>query len=96
MEKVVFQLHPSFAIPVREVFQPPYEVTETGWGEFEASIRIFFRDPDEDPVDIAHLIKLYHTPASGSSSHLSKKVQLSCSCSNRSYILLTPYAASDV
>ena len=74
VEKVVFQLHPSFAIPVREVFQPPYEVTETGWGEFEASIRIFFRDPDEDPVDIAHLIKLYHTPASGSSSHLSKKV----------------------
>lgn len=27
--------------------------------EFEASIRIFFRDPEEDPVDINHMIKLY-------------------------------------
>lgn len=57
-----------------EVLAPPYEVTETGWGEFEAGllheicivlfnlvvgIRIFFRDPDEQPIDLFHLIKLY-------------------------------------
>jgi transcription initiation factor IIF auxiliary subunit len=23
------------------------EVTEMGWGEFEAGVRIFFKDPDE-------------------------------------------------
>ena len=74
VEKVVFQLHPSFPMPVRVVHEPPFEVTETGWGEFESSIRIFFRDPEEDPVDISHLIKLYHSPVPGSSAHLSKKV----------------------
>ena len=45
--KVVFQLHPSFAQPVRELTSPPFEVTEQGWGEFEAQIRIVWRDPTE-------------------------------------------------
>ena len=35
VEKVVFQLHASFAQPLRELTAPPYEVTERGWGEFE-------------------------------------------------------------
>jgi hypothetical protein len=34
-------------------------VTETGWGEFEASLRVFFKDPKEGPLDLFHLIKLY-------------------------------------
>jgi len=42
-----------------EVKRAPFEVSETGWGEFEASIRIFFKDPDERPLDLFHLIKLY-------------------------------------
>lgn len=45
--KVVFQLHPSFAQPVRELTQPPFEVTEKGWGEFEAQIRIVWKDSTE-------------------------------------------------
>lgn len=45
--KVVFQLHPSFAEPVRELTQPPFEVTERGWGEFEAQIRILWKDVNE-------------------------------------------------
>lgn len=45
--KVVFSLHPSFPQPVRELTAPPFEVTEKGWGEFEASIRIVWRDPEE-------------------------------------------------
>lgn len=45
--KVIFQLHPSFAQPVRELTQPPFEVTERGWGEFEAQIRIVWTDPSE-------------------------------------------------
>lgn len=47
IEKVVFQLHPSFAQPLREFTQPPYEVTEKGWGEFDAQIRIHWKDPSE-------------------------------------------------
>lgn len=59
VSKVVFTLHPSFAQPVREILEPPFEVTEMGWGEFEASMRLFFQDPRETPVDIVHTIKLY-------------------------------------
>lgn len=43
-----------------EVCSAPFEITEAGWGEFEAGIRIFFKDSDEQPLDIAHTIKLYH------------------------------------
>ena len=37
----------SDAFPCTEITAPPFEVTEMGWGEFEAGIRIFFKDPDE-------------------------------------------------
>ena len=46
--KVVFQLHPSFPKPTRELTEPPYEVTEMGWGEFEASIRIVWREEADE------------------------------------------------
>ena len=59
VSKVAFSLHPSFADPVRVITQPPFEVTEMGWGEFEAHIRIYFRDPDEQPLDVLHHIRLY-------------------------------------
>ena len=32
------------------VTKPPYEVTETGWGEFEIIIKIYFHDVNERPV----------------------------------------------
>lgn len=44
----------------KEVFEYPFEVNEVGWGEFEAGIQIIFKDEDEAPVDVIHLIKLYH------------------------------------
>lgn len=47
VQKVVFQLHASFQQPLREFTAPPFEVTEKGWGEFEAQIRIFWKDPNE-------------------------------------------------
>jgi YEATS domain-containing protein 4 len=50
ISKVVFQLHASFAQQVRELTQPPFEVTERGWGEFEAQIRIVWKDPTEKPT----------------------------------------------
>lgn len=52
IEKVVFTLHSSFAQPVREFTQPPYEVTEKGWGEFEAQIRIIWKDPNESATTV--------------------------------------------
>jgi YEATS domain-containing protein 4 len=59
--KVVFQLHPSFAQPIRELTAPPFEVTEKGWGEFEATIRIVWRDAGEKAMVLTHFIKLYHS-----------------------------------
>jgi len=59
ISKVVFQLHPSFPQPIREITEPPYEVTEKGWGEFEASIRIVWQDVQERPTVLTHGIKLY-------------------------------------
>jgi len=37
------------------VLKPPYEVTETGWGEFEVIIKIYFNDPTERPVNCVGL-----------------------------------------
>lgn len=59
ISKVIFQLHASFAQPVREYTQPPFEVTERGWGEFEAQIRIVWKDTTEKPTVVNHGIKLY-------------------------------------
>lgn len=42
-----------------EVTTMPFEVHETGWGEFEASINIFFHDPEEEPILLFHQLKLY-------------------------------------
>ena len=47
--------------PFRIVSKPPYEVSETGWGEFEIQIRIYFNDLTEKPVTLYHGLKLFHT-----------------------------------
>jgi YEATS domain-containing protein 4 len=65
ISKVIFQLHPSFAQPVRELTSPPFEVSEKGWGEFEAQIRIVWNDTNEQSVTLNHFIKLYPPPKSG-------------------------------
>ena len=43
-----FELHASFQEPVRVIKKPPYEVMETGWGQFEVRIKIFFHDIAEE------------------------------------------------
>ena len=68
ISKVAFSLHESFAEPVRIIEKPPFEVTELGWGEFAAKIRLFFKDPEEQPIDIVHIIKLYPQNGQGQSS----------------------------
>nr|XP_021399944.1 YEATS domain-containing protein 4 isoform X2 [Lonchura striata domestica] len=55
VKKIQFKLHESYGNPLRVVTKPPYEITETGWGEFEIIIKIFFIDPNERPLDQAVL-----------------------------------------
>lgn len=68
VKKVHFKLHDSYESPTRVIQKPPFEINETGWGEFELVIKIFFQDTSERPViDIRYtylylfrlLIKLY-------------------------------------
>eukprot|EP00112_Aurelia_sp_Birch-Aquarium-sp1_P024329 Seg765.3 transcript_id=Seg765.3/GoldUCD/mRNA.D3Y31 product="YEATS domain-containing protein 4" protein_id=Seg765.3/GoldUCD/D3Y31 len=63
VKKVHFKLHESYANPQRICMKPPYEVSETGWGEFEIIIKIYFADPTERPVTLYHLLKLFHADA---------------------------------
>ena len=59
ISKVVFSLHPDFNESERVVEKPPFEVTETGWGEFNVGIRIIFTDPTLPHVDLIQPLKLY-------------------------------------
>lgn len=59
VKKVHFKLHDSYANANRILTKPPYEVTETGWGEFEIVIKIFFNDAVERPATIFHVLKLF-------------------------------------
>ena len=59
ISKVVFYLHESFAQPIREISEPPFEVSEMGWGGFEARIRVYWKDESEEAIDFMHMIKLY-------------------------------------
>jgi len=62
VKKVHFKLHESYANPNRIVTKPPYEITETGWGEFEIVIKIYFHDPNERPTTMYHILKLFQSP----------------------------------
>ena len=61
IKKVQIKLHESYPNPVRIITKPPYEVQETGWGEFEIVIKVFFQDPAEKPITIYHLLTLFQT-----------------------------------
>lgn len=38
IRKVQFRLHESYPNNVRMVEKPPFELTETGWGEFDIQV----------------------------------------------------------
>lgn len=61
VKKVHFKLHESYPNQNRVVTKPPYEVTETGWGEFEIVIKIYFVDSTERPVTVYHILKLFQS-----------------------------------
>lgn len=60
VKKVHFKLHESYANQNRIVVKPPYEIRETGWGEFEIVIKIHFHDPNERPVITFNTLCLSH------------------------------------
>lgn len=52
IKKVHFKLHESYLNCSRTISKIPFEVSETGWGEFEVVIKIYFQDPNERPVSV--------------------------------------------
>ncbi|XP_047092993.1 transcription initiation factor TFIID subunit 14b-like [Lolium rigidum] len=69
VKRAVFQLHPSFTNPTRVIEQPPFELSETGWGEFEIAITLYFHsDASEKRVDLFHQLKLYPEEEAGPQS----------------------------
>lgn len=44
------------------------QVSETGWGEFEVQIKIHFQDASERPVNLYHMLKLFHTTGADSNT----------------------------
>ncbi|EGC36851.1 hypothetical protein DICPUDRAFT_150634 [Dictyostelium purpureum] len=59
IKRVVFHLHSSFKNPNRVVETPPYEISETGWGEFDLKITLHFTDPNEKSIELFHLLRLH-------------------------------------
>jgi len=63
IKEVSFVLHESFQNPIRVIKEPPYEVTELGWGEFNITIHVTFHDESkEPPVTLIHQLKLFGEP----------------------------------
>eukprot|EP00474_Spongospora_subterranea_P009155 CRZ09613.1 hypothetical protein [Spongospora subterranea] len=60
VRQVVVQLHESFPCSTRVLDKPPYEVTEFGWGEFVATVKVYFHDRSEGHVEFSHPINLFH------------------------------------
>jgi len=60
IKRVTFKLHETYANPSRNVDKPPFEVSETGWGEFEIQIRIHFvAESGEKAITLYHHLKLH-------------------------------------
>ena len=43
-----------------EVYKPPYEFQEVGWGEFEIQIQLHFNHPDMPFVEIPHMLRVFN------------------------------------
>ncbi|WFD30000.1 NuA4 histone H4 acetyltransferase complex and the SWR1 complex subunit [Malassezia sp. CBS 17886] len=60
IKRVQFRLHETYTQPTRNIDRPPFGVTETGWGEFEIQIKIFFvPEAGEKPLTLLHHLKLH-------------------------------------
>lgn len=60
LKKVQFKLHETYTNSLRTVESPPFEVTETGWGEFEVVIKLYFvPEASEKPQNLWHALKLH-------------------------------------
>ncbi|KAI5192730.1 YEATS domain-containing protein 4 [Nematocida sp. AWRm77] len=62
VRSVTFKTHETFANPTRSVDSPPFEIEESGWGEFTIQGKIYFVDVHEKPVSFLISLKLHPDP----------------------------------
>ena len=88
LAKVEFHLHPTFHNPVRTLTAHPFELTETGWGEFELACTLHWvEEAGEPPIELTHKLKLYaddgSEPATAAAAALAQQAAALAACSNR-------------
>ena len=59
VRNVQFTLDKSYNSPTRVIFKEPYEISELGYAEFEASIKIHFVGKFEKTVSLVHKVNLF-------------------------------------
>lgn len=60
LKKVQFKLHETYTNSLRTIETAPFEVTETGWGEFEVQIKLYFvPEANEKAQTLWHALKLH-------------------------------------
>jgi len=66
IKRVTFKLHDTYPNQNRSVDKDPFEVSETGWGEFEIQIRVnFVSESGEKAIVLYHHLKLHPWAAVG-------------------------------
>ena len=67
---MVFVLHETYVNPIRIVEQPPFEVTECGWGQFEVKIEIYFHSiPGLNPLSASSSLSLSKRQKTSNNNH---------------------------
>lgn len=60
LKKVQFKLHETYPQSLRTIEAAPFQVSETGWGEFEVSLKLYFSElSHEKPQTVYHMLKLH-------------------------------------
>jgi len=66
VRKIRFHLHPSFRPwDVAESYDPPFQITRLGWGEFPVRVELIFSDPKNKPINIIHPLKFDYSEMTG-------------------------------
>lgn len=57
IEKVIFELHPTFQPPKVTLTQSPFEVERVGWGYFDVTVKIYFKpEAKKTPCEFVHTL----------------------------------------
>lgn len=60
IKQVVFKLHDTYPNATRVINAPPFELTETGWGEFDINVKIHFvEEANEKVLSFYHRLRLH-------------------------------------